>query len=140
MTETLKDPPFEAPTELVEPTKQLVEAAMRIVREGKVDGFGRQRVVLQHYGKLYQIIDVSVEETPDGVKSTGDQRTGLLVEVVIPDDTDSPVNGGFCIQTPRTSDAVTPEIIHNLRMFQPETITKLVKELTEATIFSSRID
>ncbi len=136
MREAWRNETFEAPTELVEPTQQVVMAAMGRLQEGKVDSLGRQRILLQNtkYGKLYAITNGQVEQTSDGVKSIGSLDSGLFISELILDEADSPIRWGLRIQAPRTPDSVDPRRIYSLRFIQPETMDILAKELTEATI------
>ena len=136
MREAWRNETFEAPTELVEPTQQVVMAAMGRLQEGKVDSLGRQRILLQNtkYGKLYAITNGQVEQTSDGVKSIGSLDSGLFISELILDEADSTIRWGLRIQAPRTPDSVDPRRIYSLRFIQPETMDILAKELTEATI------
>lgn len=131
MREEWNNERFEAPKELVEPTKLVVIAAMARVGEEKVDNLGIQRVALEDTHRLYIVTNVGVRQTPDGVELIGNLGSGLFVNVINLDEDGSPISWGR-IQIPRTPHEVNPRRIYSLRFIQPETMATLATELTQA--------
>ena len=139
MTESLRKNPSETLEALIEPVQQVVKIAINKVREGEVDEVSKQKVALENVeaGKLYQIIDLRVKKTSEGVISIGDLSGGLFIREIILDENEKPVNEGLSIQAPRSEAAVNTRSIYLLRNLAPEAMDKLAKELEEAEVVSA---
>src|SRR4030067_1920559 len=128
----------EASTDIVEPFKRVVEVAMRRVREGVVDSFKRQRVVLEHDAgnRVYQVIDVHVEKRRlrRKVRSTEGfgMQYGLFIDCIQLDESGNPVSEPNSIQLPRDVSLTTQKNLFLQRGTNPEDINRLAEELAGA--------
>jgi hypothetical protein len=130
--ESLKD--LLAPEGLVEPTKEVVKAAMERIRLGTIDELNRQSIELKYEQKLFHLSDSYVERTDNGIVSMGDLDSGLFIYESKINKKGVPVRTGFNIQTPRSEDMVTRNNIFHLRSIKPEKMGELATELRNSQI------
>jgi hypothetical protein len=127
----------EAPVELVEPTKNVVREAMRLVRKGSIDSVDRQSVVVQDPQTQIHLtlMDVGVKDQDGTTVSTGSLRGGLFIYQAEVDENGEVVqNAGDGIQAPRSEDEVSQESIYLLRGIYPDAMQEVAEMLRRSKV------
>ncbi len=134
MTEVLQPIIPEASLELIEPTRKVVQIALKKVREGTISNSGKQTIILKNNTarKLYKVTDVNVIRISNKFESKGSLEGGLFINEFAVNE-DGSVNRGLEIQIPRSVDCVNPQSIFLLRGLSPNYMNQLANELLSTT-------
>lgn len=127
----------EAPLALVEPTRDVVTEAMRLVRTGPIDSVDRQSVVVRDpvTNQHFSIMDVSVEKNDGGVVSVGNMDGGLFIyAATINKKGCVEENVGDGISAPRHPYAVSQKSIYLLRGIYPDAMQSVATSLRRAEV------
>ncbi len=126
-----------APRKLIKPTQQVVNNALRLVKQGEMDCFGRKEVVVMDLktGQSFSIMDVYAKARNLLSGSAVDLvlERGLFINPITSEN-ELVIHEEMGIQVPGLPELVTQDSIYLLRGIHPRAMRKVAKQLERAEI------